>query len=142
MIKSWADHCSSDEEDSVADEPHDDEDLAADAAAKLQVEEDDAAAAAAAVPVSPDEVVPRVYDFPTQPPYTAFVGNLSYSIKDSTMLADTVANLAKERLSEPVNVLGGRVAFNRTDPQGKHRGFGYVEVETLDQVSTAVSLCV
>lgn len=131
-MKSWADHCSSDEEDSVAD----DDDLVDDTAAKLQVDGDDDALA---VPVSPEEVVvvvrERVYDFPTQPPFTAFVGNLSYEIKDPPMLVEAVSNVAKDRLSEPVNVMGGRVAYHRTtDPQGKHRGFGYVEVETLDQV--------
>jgi translation initiation factor 4B len=134
MIKSWADHCSSDEEDSVHDDRVEQE-LADEAAAQLQVND--------AEPVTSDEIVPtdagdsppqRVYDFPSQPPFTAFVGNLSYQIKEVSQFTEAVENLAKELLEEPVKVLGGRIAYNRTDP-GKHRGFGYVEVETLDQVS-------
>ncbi|KAG7350664.1 hypothetical protein IV203_010024 [Nitzschia inconspicua] len=140
MIKSWADHCSSDEEDSVADDPQ--EELVDDTAAKLHLSDD----ALAAVPVSPDEVVPpavpeeRVYDFPAQPPFTAFIGNLSYQIKDEAMLMEAVSTLVKERLSEPVNFMGGRVAYHRTDPNGKHRGFGYAEVETLDQLKLLMTL--
>jgi hypothetical protein len=144
MIRSWADHCSSDEEDSHHHHDEDDqvgledEDkmLAGDTAGKLQVDQQEE-------PVTPDEVVPsstpaseRVYDFPSQPPFTAFVGNLSYHIKEVPQLVEAVTNMVHDRLGgeSNIHVLGGRIAFDRTD-QSKHRGFGYVEVETLDQVS-------
>jgi hypothetical protein len=144
MMKSWADHCSSDEEDSHHDEHHDEEDMLADEAAnKLQVQEE---------PMGSDEVVPQEnegegekqqqtprpitdYDFPTNPPFTAFIGNLSFYIKEVPQLMEAVADLAKERLGEPINVIGGRIAYDRTEPN-KHRGFGYVEVETLEEVSS------
>jgi hypothetical protein len=129
MIERWADHCSSDEEDDEA-------------SASLPVDRE-------AIPVSPDDIVPtgttmagaaatpkeRVYDFPTQPPFTAYIGNLSYQIKDDSMLVEAVWDLAKEKLQESINIIGGRVAYFRNDHNGKHRGFGYVEVETLEQVS-------
>ena len=137
MIKSWADHCSSDEEDSVHDD-HVAQEIAEEAAAKLGVDD-------AAVPVHSDEVVPsdgggpppaKTYDFPSQPPFTAFVGNLSYQINENPLLVEAVQNLADERLEQPVKILGGRIAYHRQNNNGNHRGFGYVEVETLDQVST------
>jgi RNA recognition motif-containing protein len=142
-MMSWADHCSSDEEDATADDHHHDN-------ANVESEADKMPEDPETLPVSPDEMVPidtmagsevaeeRVYEFPTQPPFTAFIGNLSYQIKDPDMLVEAVSSLAQERLQEPVNVVGGRVAYHRSDPHGKHRGFGYVEVETLEQVSLGV----
>ncbi|KAL3904281.1 MAG: hypothetical protein SGILL_010127 [Bacillariaceae sp.] len=135
-MKSWADHCSSDEEDdSIADDTHQ---LATEFADNVGVVQEE--------PISEDEIVgvpneppPKTYDFPSQPPYTAFVGNLSFQIKDVPQFVEAVTNLAKDRLEEPVNILGGRIAYNRTDPS-KHRGFGYVEVETLDQLKLMMTL--
>ena len=83
---------------------------------------------------------PKTYDFPSQPPFTAFVGNLSYQIMEGPQLMEAVENLAKERLEEPVKVLGGRIAYHRAGNPNQHRGFGYVEVETLDQVSFVFSM--
>jgi hypothetical protein len=147
MMKSWADHCSSDEEDSVHDsellQEEEDAMLAEQTANKLDLQEE---------PVVPDEVVsqgegehqqdnqPRPitdYDFPMNPPFTAFIGNLSYNIKEVPQLIEAVSDLAKDRLGQNINVIGGRIAYHRTGEPGKHRGFGYVEVETLDEVSSS-----
>jgi translation initiation factor 4B len=138
-MKSWADHCSSDEEslddiaddlqaqkladDNVAPPPPAAVDVATSAVA---VEEE----AAAAGPV--EDAPPRVYDFPDKPPFTAFIGNLAYSLNDPEELKEAVAKCALDNLQgETINILGARISFGR---DGKHRGFGYLEVETLEQV--------
>jgi hypothetical protein len=144
MMKSWADHCSSDEEDSVDDpQQHEEQDeddlqpLSEEMTSKLQV--DDGTGGGEGDQQQGEE---KTYDFPEHPPYTAFVGNLAFSIKEVPQLVEAVANLAQERLGEAVNVMGGRIAYHRTGDQTRHRGFGYVEVETLEEVSFIISLSV
>ena len=140
QFKSWADHCSSDEEslddhDDVADEDsqqhpgeiepqghapsppppeHHDHDHHDEPPQQHHQEE-------------------RVYEFPDKPPFTAFIGNLSYGIKDTEQLKVAIADLTHERLNENIHVLGCRIAFDRNGGD-RHRGFGYIEVETLDEV--------
>ena len=92
-MKSWADHCSSDEESFNEDTPldaFDDDDDDAEkepvpAAVEAKLESLQVAVAAdddeAAAP-APESAEPRVYDLPSGPPFTVFVGNLSYGIKD------------------------------------------------------------
>lgn len=132
MMKSWADHCSSDEEsliDEIAQELENqdlqDEDKQVEepsGTAQDDDEDDDVQAV----------VVEKHYNFPDRPPYTAFVGNLAYSINDAETLKGEIGQLVTNRLGgQQVNVVQGRVGLDRT---GKHRGFGYVEVETLDEV--------
>ena len=156
MMKSWADHCSSDEEslDDVGDmeeqlqnqtfdekeEPAPQpEEVEAEAPAEEEAEE----ATKEQAPPQQEQEKPkeRVYDFPDKPPFTAFVGNLSFNIKDPEELKAAIAEVAMARLNVQINVIGGRIATDRRD--GKPRGFGYIEVETLDEVRTLlVSLCV
>ena len=77
-------------------------------------------------------VVEKTYVFPDKPPFTAFVGNLAYSLKEAEDLKSAIGELTESRLGTPINVLEARVAIdNRT---GQHRGFGYLELETLDDV--------
>lgn len=136
MKKSWADHCSSDEEeedDSVHD--GDEGDVNDVAGAETTGGNDDEEAAAE------DDPSPTTnYDFPDRPPYTAFVGNLSFHIKEPLQLQKAVAGAVLERFGERVDVIGGRIAYDRIDPT-RHRGFGYVEVDTLEQVRD-VACCV
>ncbi len=73
------------------------------------------------------------YDLPTEAPFTAFVGNLAFSVKEPDQLAQSIIDLVHDRLQQEINVVNARVMIDKHD--GKHRGFGYVEVETLDQVS-------
>jgi translation initiation factor 4B len=119
MMKSWAD-CSSDEEsvDEIAGQP-DDQNFNDPETESAEPQEE-------APPVE------RIYDFPDKPPFTAFVGNLAFSVVEADDLKAAVSGMALERLGQEINVIGGKVAYERRD--GKHRGFGYVEVETLEEV--------
>mmetsp|Transcript_55412 Transcript_55412/g.134569 ORF Transcript_55412/g.134569 Transcript_55412/m.134569 type:complete len:175 (-) Transcript_55412:444-968(-) len=146
MVKNWADHCSSDEE-SIGDDapPHEqfDEQLQISPhdhehhdSSNPDVTMDAGAGAGAGLSAKP----PKTYDYPSQPPFTAFVGNLSYNIKTNEDFVAAMDDECRRRLSsssqqrqeERVKFLGGRIAFSRDG--GNHRGFGYLEVETLDQV--------
>lgn len=133
-MKSWADHCSSDEE-SLDDVPEQME------AQKLE-DVEPADATTDGPPPTEDKVdgpaaedappaAPRTYDFPDKPPFTAFIGNLAYSLKDPQELIAAVKQCALEVLGQEINFLGARISFGR---DGSHRGFGYLEVETLDEV--------
>jgi len=93
---------------------------------------------------------PRTYDLPTGPPFTLFVGNLSYSIKDGQQLGDAIAKLVHDRLHKDITVVKGRVSGGNNrgnhgqqqqqQQQQPHKGFGYVEVATLEEVSFCVWL--
>jgi hypothetical protein len=151
MVRNWADHCSSDEE-SVGDDDgppsqqfadqaqiHNGDDVYDDSnpnglftdMAQDAHDEDGRGATPATKP-------PKTYDYPSQPPFTAFVGGLSFSIKNNADFVAAMDDECRRRLSSSdgggeIKFLGGRIAFSREDPT-KHRGFGYLEVETLDQV--------
>ena len=71
---------------------------------------------------------------PEHPPYTAFIGNLAFSVKDPQELADKISHLVKTRFGEDIVITAQRVAIDWKD-NNKHKGFGYVEVETLEHVS-------
>jgi hypothetical protein len=154
MMKSWADHCSSDEESlGDAEEEHEKQTLNKATPARRVVEvqyqpppaaddqhldDEDADDEAeeyrergVAPPAAPQE---RVYDFPDKPPFTAFVGNLAFSITEGDDLKHAIVDLVQERLGAQISVIGGRIGVDRRD--GRHRGFGYVEVETLEEVSS------
>lgn len=139
MMKSWADHCSSDEESISDDIEEEIEEQNVDVPKPTSPDEqpplqqDD--------PPHEEEAVPaRVYDYPTQPPFTAFVGNLAFSVKDPDDLKSAIVDVASQLLGVQLNVLGARVALDRKD--AKPRGFGYVEVETLDEVSALCFCCI
>ena len=129
MMKSWADHCSSDEDTddnySVESEEEQEQGISnKDEGQPL----DEAFSEKATI----DEPVARTYDFPSRPPFTAFVGNLSYDIQEASQLQQALADVVFDRLGERINVLGGRISYERTSK--RHRGFGYVELETLEEV--------
>lgn len=134
-MKSWADHCSSDEEslsdeinEQLASQKLDDEIVPTAQETAVDVTEPKQHEAETAPPPE------KLYDYPTAAPFTAFVGNLAYSVEDGEQLMAGLADVAAKRLGEgQINVVSGRVA---TDRNGRHRGFGYIEVESLDQVRT------
>ncbi|KAJ2743406.1 Eukaryotic translation initiation factor 4B [Coemansia sp. BCRC 34301] len=64
-------------------------------------------------------------DFPTEPPYTALVGNMPFSV-DEAMLRSFFSGVQSVRL----------VRDRDTD---KLKGFGYVQVETLEALKEAVA---
>lgn len=133
-MKNWAD-ASSDEESldelpaqmeaQTLDEPTPPPPETVDAPVEEQETGDDAD------PAAPEAPKVRTYDFPDRPPFTAFVGNLAYALKDPEDLKAEVAKSAADHLGEELKILGARISFGR---DGRHRGFGYVELETLDQV--------
>lgn len=142
-MQRWADHCSSDEdtddnytveEEQVEEiEPTTIEEEFSD---KVQVNTDDTASEE-----QPDQQQPvRTYDFPDRPPFTAFVGNLSYDIQDTAQLQQGLADVVSERLGEKVRVLGGRICYDRDNTSGQHRGFGYVELESLEELKIVMKL--
>lgn len=81
-----------------------------------------------------EEEPPKEYVWPTEPPYTAYVGNLPFSIKESDDLSHGVEDLVQDRFQTRVTVVNSRLALDRQD--GRPRGFGYIEVETVEDVST------
>lgn len=128
-MKNWADHCSSDEEsidgiDDVAEQ------------VQVQTLEEEAAPA----PVVEGEAAPaapRTYEFPSSPPFTAFIGNLAYSVKEPEELKEAVIKCASEHLGKELVILGARISFDRN---GKHRGFGYLELDTLEEVRVVLTV--
>ena len=122
-MKSWADHCSSDEESLMEEIEQELVD---------ETEEEEPVAENETAPEPEPVVVEKTYVFPDKPPFTAFVGNLAYSLKEAEDLKSAIGELTESRLGTPINVLEARVAIdNRT---GQHRGFGYLELETLEDV--------
>jgi hypothetical protein len=67
------------------------------------------------------------------PPYTAFLGNLSYDIRSSTDLTSELESLLRElRLDDVAKVKTARLVTDR--PTGQSRGYGYVEFEAKEEV--------
>ena len=167
MVKNWADHCSSDEEDVGVDD--DDQSLDnKDNGLKKEEEEGiqqfvesveqaqgaDAAAATSSqqqqvngndatqepnLETEEPETRRRTYDFPSEPPFTLFVGNLSYSIMESEDLAHRLIELAHTHLGQQVVVTEARIMFDHHNSQ-RHRGFAYVQLETLDMLKSILEL--
>jgi len=142
-MKSWADHCSSDEEsidryDNNGTSGHSslfngDDDLSD---SKSNPEEMDG-------PPSPPPLLLRDQypeDFPSTPPFTAHVGNLSYHIKDPKQLTIEVERLVEFRYkgSQKVNITDTRIGVDRET--GKMKGFGYIEFETAEQLMVLLNL--
>jgi hypothetical protein len=75
--------------------------------------------------------------FPENPPYTAFVGNLAFSVQDPKVFADAISDLVRTRFGDEIVITAQRVAVDRQDGN-RHKGFGYVEVETLEHVSLSL----
>lgn len=77
---------------------------------------------------------PKEFILPEHPPYTAFVGNLAFSVRDPQELASAISDLVRERFGEEIVITDQRVALDR-QAGDRPKGFGYVELETLDHVS-------
>lgn len=146
MVKGWADHCSSDEEEE--DEPAvvmvpssaaEESAAQAETEPEPKPEEQEEAATPEPSPEAPPARKERVYEYPTEPPFMAYVGNLAYSLTDPRDLAAEVQALASEKLSASINVLHARVMKDRQN-NDRPRGFGYVEVETLEMLKQLMEL--
>lgn len=136
-IKSWADHCSSDEEsddsDRIAPPPsglpgstsyHD-------LVAPDSDEEDDYI------------IPPRQFDIPTEPPFTAFLGNLHNELRTNNDLGRELDILLNRRRLEAINATNGqvlgivritsaRLMIDKTT--NTSRGYGYCEFDTPEEV--------
>lgn len=137
-MKSWADHCSSDEESFNEDTPldtfdDDDDEPAKELPQRMEQAHLDE-------PEQPPPA-PRTYNMPSGPPYTLFVGNLSYAIQDGQQLGEALGDLVKDRLKTDIKIVKGKIGFDRQNPgNNRHKGFGYVEVGSLEEVSKEVLL--
>lgn len=79
---------------------------------------------------------PKEFVLPEHPPFTAFIGNLAFSIQDGNQLGSEIQNLVQKRFQTEIVVTASRIAQDRET--NKPKGFGYVEVETIEQVSSIV----
>mmetsp|Transcript_28026 Transcript_28026/g.39600 ORF Transcript_28026/g.39600 Transcript_28026/m.39600 type:complete len:292 (-) Transcript_28026:1688-2563(-) len=85
-------------------------------------------------------VAPRKdFKWPTEAPFTAYVGNLAYSIKAPDELSDKVKNLVKSKLGKDLQIVKSRIALDRQQ-NNRPKGFGYVELETLHDLKTLMQL--
>lgn len=129
-MQSWADIASDSDDDSVgmhhpANQPPPKE-------ASVQ-EEPEPAEEEVVIEEEEGEVPPKEYNWPSEPPFTAYVGNLPYSVKESEELSQAIQDLLGDRFQATVSITKSRLAIDRQD--NRPRGFGYVEVETVDDVS-------
>lgn len=76
---------------------------------------------------------PKEYDWPSEPPFTAYVGNFPYKIKDSDELSRGIEHLLHDRFQASVRIVKSRLAMDRQENRPK--GFGYLELESLEDVS-------
>jgi C1A family cysteine protease len=87
----------------------------------------------------PEPPPTKSYDWPSDPPFTAYVGNLAFSVKDADEMTSGVTNLLQQRFQAQISIVNSRLAIDRQE--NKPRGFGYLEVETVDDVSIIRILC-
>ena len=129
MMKSWADHCSSDEDEdySVVDDESEEKE-------ETQLDDDNEVPNSCATPE--EGVATGAANAYEQhgPPFTAFIGNLSYDIEEPSQLQQALSDVVFSRLGERINTLGGRISYYRDGNTKQHRGFGYVELATLEEV--------
>jgi hypothetical protein len=144
MVKGWADHCSTDSESDWADRTN------------ALGEEDNKEAPAETQDAQKDEVeLPKEvheddlmeppaatqrYNFSTEAPYTAFVGNLAYKILEPQDMADGIAQLAQEHLNLEIHVVDCKIVMDRNHATPRHRGYGYMTVESLDELKALMQL--
>jgi len=143
MIKSWADHCSSDEEsDDGTHHPARSEispvveETEEEASVEDLLHEDGG-------PLDPEQLDFSGIDLPSRPPFTAHISNLSFKIKDEQTLGDEVQMLAKFRyrmLEDKglIHVVGARFGMDRGT--GNRKGFGYVDVEDVEELKLLLCL--
>lgn len=82
---------------------------------------------------------PKVFEFPSEPPYTAYVGNLPYSIADAEQFATAVLDNVQQHLQiDTIVVKEAKLIMDHQS--GRPKGFGYLEVETVDQLKDLMKL--
>mmetsp|Transcript_9097 Transcript_9097/g.9980 ORF Transcript_9097/g.9980 Transcript_9097/m.9980 type:complete len:417 (-) Transcript_9097:199-1449(-) len=166
-MKSWADHCSSDEESD--DEHHParvtapsaslDQDLSYDESVdhiSITGEEDDEEIGRMGggrggggrrnnqpekipypEPINFDDVPP---DMPTQKPYTAHIQNLAFNIEHPEDLATKIEGMTKWRYQHKMEVKVTTARLGRDKKTGKRKGFAYVEFDTPEELMIFLNL--
>ena len=126
-MKSWADHCSSDDESDEEAVVSDDEETHMPQPGHNE-DDNNQESEHSSEPI----VKPKEYSLPTEPPFKAYVGNVSFVIKESKQLGQEITKLCLDRFQDKIKVVRCQVAQDQHT--GQLRGFGYVEVETLEMV--------
>ena len=137
MVKNWADHCDSDdEEEEVIQQQEVSNDVVA------AVEEEVPAPTTSDRPPAASRI--RNYEYPTAPPFQAFVGNLSFSIEKDEDLIAGISHLVSSLLEASITILNVRIMKQRSDApspsNNPHRGFAYVEVASLEDLKVLMQL--
>lgn len=137
-MKSWADHCSDSEDEDALHHPAAAATAASPPAWHESSSEDEADQAAADEAPLPEPVPARTYtpaDIPPGgPPFTAFVGNLPFSIKSPDDLVGEVQQL----IGGDAGVSRARLGKDRKT--GKMGGFGYIEFHTAEDLLALLNL--
>jgi RNA recognition motif. (a.k.a. RRM, RBD, or RNP domain) len=136
MEKDWADQCSSEEEDEgpevVVSQPSSTLDGTSNHVQQGMGHDE---SISTPTPPPPSE---RVYEYPTAPPFSAYVGNLAYDVTKD-MLAEALAALALKILHYEIKIVSSKIVMDKID-RNKSRGYGYVEVETLQELQKLMEL--
>jgi len=157
MKKSWADHCSSDEDSEPAKHQLPENSIPSNQGAfpyNDTIDTDLSFTDRSGTFLTKDVTLGEEYppapppvDFghippnaPGRAPFTAHIGNLSFGVKEGPELADEVEKLVRDRYlgDESVTVTEARVGVDRET--GKRKGFGYVEFDSLKELLILLNL--
>jgi hypothetical protein len=133
-MKGWADHSSSEDEDEAPERfnltveeigkpPEEPQERQAQQEAKVHKSRP-----------------PKTYVYPTEPPFSAFVGNVAFSIVDPNDLANELVKITKEKLGVDIVIENPRIVMDRHSEKQQHRGFAYVQVQNVDQLKALIQL--
>jgi hypothetical protein len=122
--KSWADHDSSDDEEDHR-RPHNHEE---------QEERHDDGEAMVDMPQE------RTYLWPTAAPFSAHLSNISYNVPDEDTLVSILMEAVAEILKLDLDIVHCHLAKDHYGANRPHRGYGFVEVSSLEQLQRLMEL--
>lgn len=143
-MESWADHCSSDEEEikrvpsaSAFTVISDDEDDFDGDGSDVGLDTSNHNQSYQKTSFFNQSQPPPQKSLPDSPPFTAFMNNLSYEVTENE-LANELQKMCLNKRSKKINIVNVRFATDRETRERK--GFGYVEVETRDELVSVLEL--